>query len=278
MMNLIDKNYPHPVLRQGADEVNGVFEIKSATVAVEAGNCVLKIDVSLENPEIEKLISEKKAQINIFLHCPSNFYRETKNFDEALSVRVEIPLYKVSDVLEFIVLVTATTAFEYQNADVDDFYKDAKFAVSAGDILAVTPTEQINLDKRLDSLKNTESIVALTICDELERSNPLKYELDGDKISVFISRELYNDYWIARRANITVSLETLIFLPILVDILHYTEEDLPDYKWSRALIRQMDLLGMKFGEIEDCFTAAQKLLDSPITRCIDEMKDVFAME
>ena len=104
----------------------------------------------------------------------------------------------------------------------------------------------------------------------------------SDKIKVTIADSVFKNYMTLKKARmVTKTLETVISLPILVSIISDWQHDPDsyvaenqDYRWFRAINARAEDLGIsediKSG-IESPFTLAQKMLDAPFSRCLDEV-------
>ena len=92
---------------------------------------------------------------------------------------------------------------------------------------------------------------------------------------------IFKDYMKLKDARmVTKTLENTIFLPILVSILsdwHHDpgyEEEYQKFRWFRAIHARavdLDIINDIHSGIQSPFVLAQKLLDAPISRCLDEV-------
>lgn len=284
-MNLIDKSYLHPVLRPRHDDVEGVFDFECSedNVKVEAGKYVIDIHATFRNETIEKLIADGKAKIFAFICCTANFYRraiEIKSFEE----RIEIPTESLSGRVDLTLIVSATEHLDYHNISQHSDYGDQFFDVACGDILAVSDTIYFVAEKEYDSLRKIDSIISIVADEDLKQNDPLTIiDWENDKIKVEIPKNVYDKYMTLQKAKKdtpTTTLENIIFLPILVSIISEWQKDKQQYednymafRWFRAIRARAENLNL-IKDIRDGrlppFTVAQKMLDAPITRCVDE--------
>lgn len=281
-MNLIDKSYLHPVLRPGYDDVEGIFNFDLGEgVNVGADKYIINIAAMFENVSIEELIASGKAKIYVFVHCKANFFRkaiEIKSFTE----RIEIPVSDLSGLVELTIVVSAAARMKYRNITQHSDYANAEFPIECGDILAISETNTFIAEKEFDSLQKVESIISVIANENLQRNDPLTIDWSNDKIKVAISKIVFEDYKRLKNARmVTKTLETTIFLPILVSILSdwrhdpaTYEDEYKAFRWFRAIhARAVDLNivdDIRKG-IQSPFVLAQKLLDAPISRCLDEV-------
>lgn len=284
-MNLIDKSYLHPVLRPRHDDVEGIFDFECSkdSVKVEADKYVINIHATLKNETIETLITDGKAKIYVFVCCVANFYREAleiKSFEES----IEIPIDALSGRVDLTLIVSATEQLNYQNAFQHSDYGDKVFDIACGDILAVSDTICFVAEKEYDSLRKIDSIISIVADEDLKPNDPLTIiDWMNDKIKVEIPKSLYDKYMILQKAKKdtpTTTLENVIFLPILVSIIsewqknEQYEDDYMPYRWFRAIRARAENLNL-IKDIQEgkqsSFVLAQKMLDVPITRCIDEV-------
>ena len=281
-MNLINKSYLHPVLRPGYDDVVGTFNFDlNNKVSIGADKYLIDIAAEFENATIEELIRQCHAKIYAFIYCKANFYRnaiEIASFKE----RIEIPVDNLTGQVEVCIVVSATTSLQYKNEFQHADYGDHSFAISCGDILAVSETNTFVAEKEFDSLQKFESIISITADKSLQRNDPMTIDWSSDKIKVTIADSVFKNYMTLKKARmVTKTLETVISLPILVSIISDWQHDPDsyvaenqDYRWFRAINARAEDLGIsediKSG-IESPFTLAQKMLDAPFSRCLDEV-------
>ena len=280
-MNLIDKSYLHPVLRPGYDDVAGTFNFDLGEgVSIGADKYIINIAAIFENDSIEELISLGKAKIYVFVYCKANFFRkaiEIKSFAE----RIEIPISDLSGLVELTIVVSATAQMKYKNTTQHSDYANTEFPVACGDILAVSETNTFVAEKEFDSLQKVESIISVIADKDLQRNDPLTIKWREDKIKVAIPEIIFKDYMKLKDARmVTKTLENTIFLPILVSILsdwHHDpgyEEEYQKFRWFRAIHARavdLDIINDIHSGIQSPFVLAQKLLDAPISRCVDEV-------
>jgi hypothetical protein len=280
-MNLIDKSYLHPVLRPGYDDISGIFTFECPNIRNEADMYVIDIHATLENETINNLIENGKAKIFLFIYCTTNFYRnavELKSFED----EVAIPDEDLSGRVDLTLIISATEHLDYRNGSQHSDYGDTVFNIVCGDILAVSDTFLAFAEKKYDSLRKIDSIISINEDKSLPRVAPFTVDLTCDKIKVGVPEPVFKDYMALKRARrATKTLENTIFLPILVSIIsewqrepeHYEEEYIL-YRWFRAIKARAENLNIIIRDIRDTqhpFVLAQKLLDAPITRCIDEV-------
>ncbi len=280
-MNLIDKSYLHPVLRPGYDDVAGVFNFDLGEgVNIGADKYIINIVAEFENVSIEELIASGKAKIYVFVYCKANFFRkaiEIKSFTE----RIEIPVSDLSGLVELTIVVSAAAQMKYKNITQHSDYANTEFPIECGDILAVSETNTFIAEKEFDSLQKVESIISVIADKDLQRNDPLSITWSNDKIKVAISEIVFKDYMKLKDAGmVTKTLETTIFLPILVSILSdwrnetTYEEEYKEFRWFRAIHARavdLDIVNEIHSGIQSPFVLAQKLLDAPISRCLDEV-------
>lgn len=280
-MNLIDKSYLHPVLRPGYDDVGGTFNFDlNNNVSIGADKYLIDVAAEFENATIEKLIQEGKAKIYAFVYCKANFYRNAISMASFIE-RIEIPVDCLTGQVEVSIVVAATTNFCYKNSSQHADYGDNSFAIACGDILAVSEANTFIAEKEFDSLQKIESIISINADKDLQRNDPLKIDSNGDKIKVTISELVFKEYMMLKKANtVTKTLETLIFLPLLVSIIcewrndsDYESEN-RDHRWFRAInarAENLDIIQDIKSETVSPFVLAQKMLDAPFSRCLDEV-------
>ena len=277
-MNLIDKSYLHPVLRPGYDDVVGKIDFDLADgIKIEAGKYVIDIGVQFENATINGLVSDKQAKIYAFVYCKANFYRRAFELN-SFADRIEIPTDDLSGEVEVTIIVAATTSLNYQNASQHSDYADASFDISCGDILAVSETNTFTAEKEFDPLQKLESIISIVGDSTLRTGDPLTMDLDSDKIVVVMPNNTFQNYMMLKKAHMVKTLDNLMLFPILVSILNdwqadpdgYVEEN-KEHRWFRAINARAENLNIKVGA-ENPFVLAQKMLDAPISRCVDDVK------
>lgn len=281
-MNLIDKTYLYPVLRPGYDDITNSSFAFELYCNIGASKYIANVEAELKNSTIEEMIAAGKAKIYAFIYCAANFYRNTIEL-KSLHDEFSIPINELKGIVEVVLVITAAENMKYQNAFQHSDYENLTFDISIGNILAVSAPSYFKAEKEFDSLQKVKSIISVVNNQDSSNADPLRVNWNNDKITVTMSNDVYNNYFsLTKDAHwIPNSVEILIFLPILVEIISewrkesdVYQEEYKQFRWFRAIYARAEALGILediAAGTESPFVLAQKMLDAPITRCFDEI-------
>jgi hypothetical protein len=259
-------SYPHPVLCNG-DDIPGFQIDLEFQVAISEESISLKTTKPLitGHKGIDKRVKEGTAKWLIRIKCARTYQREifltnNKDWEMALSG----PDYEGNVQIET-EIITTIDIVNYKPKGLHEDYDDANFSIQAGGILAIGPIIPFTVNKDYDPLKAPlQSIFKIMV--GTHPTGPFKTILEDKFILVYLSKEDWAEY--ARiRDRVPLILHSLIVVPALAKAISEISEH-PTSLWSARLSNEIAKRGLSSS---DPLTAAQQLLDRPLTRGFKEL-------
>ena len=277
-MEIKNRLYPHPVLRENNDDyINSSFEM-DLSYERDIKRLKLNINFKLNNKTLEKMILDEKAQYVVHIECPKTSYRKIiTTTEKSLSenLKDENILGKIQ-VTSFI--VAKENILDYENESFNSDYFGMKFNLEKGTILAIGDSYKIDVDKEKESLGNVPSI--FTICKKMttdETGINIEYNMNKIRIDLNISDyERYTQLVSSSNQFIDIINCSLIF-PTLIYVFEklkneFDEIEESDYRWFKALKNIFEKYGYRFNqelfENETSLQLAQKILDFPFSKSL----------
>lgn len=269
-------SYPYPVLGND-DDVEGRFDA-SFKHALRRDNIVLKSSFKLKNKTLENLIKNKKAIYTVEVECPSTFYRKLfSSFENEADFLLPSTVVREHVSVGFFVrAMEAITGYEIEGCHFD--YKDFKFAVGPGDVLAIGGYTSFIAEKDFDPMQPAVSSL-IAIKQGNKDAGLMEIDYSQDKIFIKLSRKDHKNYsQIKGMATIAGVLHSSIVLPVLADAIRQVidvDEETQDRHWYRRLeviLRQQELMD------QDPIIAAQRILRGPLERCLSGLVETAEAE
>ena len=191
-MKLTKYVIPYPVL--GIEEAfeDGCVAGSTMTFETTPRKFVFHINLNMDDPMIQSLIDEEKAQFSCEIDCQKTYYREAflnkeKNFI------IEIDRTALVGNVQFFFSVVATTAItDYQNPNFNQkFYEGYKFNLQKGHLLSYLGERSFNADIKYDELNAIGSIVEVK---EDSKERYTHFDFTTDKIRIFLPSEEFTNF------------------------------------------------------------------------------------
>lgn len=277
-MRLSKRAYPYPVVGNQDDVPGAAFQ-----AAIEAKNdrvnLVIAVQISNSSKTLLARLKKGKCKYVMHLECSSTLFRKAFDFDQA-AFELKLPVEHVNGTVELIVFCISTADDSgYQLDQANEDYGDAAFSIRKGDVLAVSEAFSFDVDVDYDSLKSISSFIevkpAIGPADE-----PMKLELECEKIRVFLNENEFQDYQKLRTPSATDGLLAFIVLPALMEGIQAikAKDGLDDYRWCRCLKRRMAEEGYNEDTNAMSFDIAMKILANPVRRGIVSLKSMLVSE
>ncbi|QNM15796.1 hypothetical protein [Fusobacterium hominis] len=281
-MEIKNKLYPHPVLRENNDDyINSSFEM-DLSYEKDIKRLKLNINFKLNNKTLEKMLLDEKVEYVVHIECPKTSYRRIITTTEKIlseNLKDENILGKIQ-VTSFIVV--KENILNYENESFNSDYFGMKFNLEKGTILAIGDSYKIDVDKEKESLGNVPSI--FIICKKMttdEIGINIEYNMDKIRIDLNISDyEKYTQLVSTSTQFIDVINSSLIF-PTLIYVFEklkneFDEIEENDYRWFKALKNIFEKYGYRFNqelfENETSLQLAQKILDFPFSKSLNALQ------
>jgi hypothetical protein len=267
-MRLSSRSYPYPAVGDGDDVPEAAFQ---ATFEYSSDQQFYYISVTAacSSTTLLKLISKESASYVLHVECSNTLFRKAYDFT-GTELRAQIPAYQLNDAVEVNAFIRATKDIaSFKVAGAHEDYGDNAFFVRSGDILAVGEGQVFYAENSFDSLRRIGSIMVIEQSTE-SADHPMRVEYNSEKIRILLCENDFKAYSKLKGIpTLTSHLTTTIVLPVLLEALHYINEDdqgMRAYKWYRVLESRIEVLELQ--SEQDVLAKAQKLLDMPIRRAL----------
>ncbi|MBI2966705.1 MAG: hypothetical protein HYY40_02695 [Bacteroidetes bacterium] len=263
--------YPHPVLGIG-DDVSGLIEIE-LRVSSSGKEIEISPTFKIVNDVLQNLVEKKQAMLVSHLYCRGTMYREVFKSEKNITDAIKINSYKLNGEVEIDFFICANENItRYSNKDFNSDYSGYSFSVDRGDILAYAGKGRFYANKSPEELK---SISALMNIDTTGKNNhPMYNEYSGEKITIMLCQEDYENYQIVKKGIWVNLLLSSIVLPALIEALHFISsdeaKDYADKRWYKVLSDIKD----KSKDRTD-IERAQRILDHPNNRSFNTLKQLM---
>ena len=285
-MKLDNISFPHPVLglsdgssSEDAD-VMGLFDVgqtlsSSAKVEINVGYQLLN------SPQLERLISEGKAQFACEVTCRKTVFRRIFLSSSANHIFV-LSADDLRDQIVFEYFILATEEFQYEDeGGWHPDYAEQTFEIKRGMVLAYGGSLKHMLNRIQVASKKGASLISVQ-CGEND-SGPFEIDVNYEPLIVFLPKKsflafqnLYNN-----NAQYAINFHASLVIPTLVHALTLMAtgggKDYQDRQWYQALetkiskdpkLRQVELAQSSALEI------AQRMIDCPFSKLTEELANV----
>lgn len=277
-MRIKDKLFPYPVLCIYTDD----YEDNNFDVDIKAQRDIHYINITLNlrlNDEVLiDMINSSEAEIVFHIECSKTFFRKIYIANNMKKV-ISIPEQNLNGNVEICCFILAKKNIsEYNNKNFNKDYIGITFDIKKGNILAYYNLPLINITKDTEQLGKVSSIFSILRKDT--KNETMEFDLNADKIKIYISTEEFNKYReCAGAQSYQPILHAMIILPALIYALDMISkngiEEYFDYRWFKSIdkILQRDNLELSKDTIDKkiSFNLAQKLLNYPVNRALRVM-------
>lgn len=266
-MKLSHRSFPHPVVGNADDVVDTAFQA-AVSVHNDRVNYYIHVKLQCSSNTISKLVKKGDVVYVLHIECGNTLYRSATEFSET-EREFMIPGECLNSNVEVNVFAQAKkdiAKYKVENAHPD--YADATFAVSAGDILAISEGHSYDADINFDMLRSMSSIMEIKEREDKDDA-PMEIVLNYEKIRIYLSQADFENYKIIRAHQVlSASLIATIVLPALVEALMAMKEDdqsdIEDTRWCRCLKRRIEYAGLSLEAPP--LKLAQEILEKPVKR------------
>ena len=270
------KAWPHPVLRPssyGDDYPQAEFEVEIEVMRVKGSTAVeVYADFELSDPSLLQLVERDKARFSLLVKAPTTLCRRLLQANEP-NIKQSFPAGELSGRVEFIPFLVCTqhlSGFRSDGWHAD--FEGRTFDIPAGAVLA----EDVSKDYWIDTADEAPlgSIFGHKHRPDLPDGR-WEFELAEDRVWIVMSNADAARYETAReQANNQPEGQYLmngLYLPALVAVLNYVDQNVDDYssyRWFASLDHRLE--AVECGPLGDSgsnrLIDAQKLLDNPFPR------------
>jgi len=235
----------------------------------------ITIQVKIEDKQILKYIKEGYIAPVVHLYSSATKYRDIKTLPLGESV-LEIENKNVDKTLEISYLLVVTKDIEnFTNPNFNMDYKNCKFKVETGNIVAVGNVEKVFIEKDINELTKVKSVINI-VRGNFEKDF-MKVDFLEEKIRITLSKsdfQIYQTYI----NHCQAMLHSMIIVPALIYVFDCLKDDqyysdCEDKKWFRVLAKKyVAMTGKEFSkeniEAENSIEVIQKLLEMPLQNAL----------
>lgn len=268
-------SFPHPVLGRN-DDVQGLFET-ILTYTIERKIISLSYKIRLKNKTLEELVNIKKAACYLHLTCRETKYRNAFKLDKPSGIlTVQAKDLRGRVVVYFFILADKTITGYVPDGENSD-YEGYSFEINEGDILAHDFRHYDFLaEKTWEKLLAVSSYMKITKSEKPE--GPAEYDLNGDKIIIYLSQKDYNNYYPLSGDDLLSSVfHASIVLPALMFTLNSiidNESEYSEKKWFTYLRGKIDNDLKEIAlENQNVPKISQLILNNPIGREFPDLNE-----
>jgi hypothetical protein len=274
-----DYSFPHPVLGIN-DDVTGTA---SVTVVNDENsdpdNYIITAQYQVDNPDIHRLLAERKVEFVCELSCTGTFFRTSKSSSSSPHVML-IPKNAVRDEVEMLFLIVASDHIpRYTNTGAHPDFEGFTFDLQKGDVLAYLGDSRFIAGIAYQKLKAVSSFMEVTRGDQTDGG--IIIILDNPKIQIQLPRADYDRYSapsIVNNKDYASTFHASIVLPALIHALYQlsdpSKDGINETAWAKIIRFRLDhedgLRGISL-EDENVFKIAQHLLAMPVGRLLSDL-------
>ncbi len=288
-MNIAKRLYAYPVLSEERDDYNSsVFNVNFQYKMNTVNSLLMQFDITMDNPELKKLISSGQADYVVHLECSNTSYRTTIH-SRSENISYEIPIDRVNGQIEIIVLIVAKQDISsLTNSDWNEDYDGCSFDLPKGSIIGYKNIEPLDVIKNYEELNNASSIF-IFYKKLTDNPSPMEINLETEKIGIGLCTQdfdifskLYNNIQFQPIIN------TMIVLPALIYVFEELKQDngIENYKtrnWYVSLNIKYKKRGINLedeisSEDKTSFQLAQEAMSLPLNTALNMVSDIFGEE
>ena len=285
-MNITNRLFTYPILSDEKDDYkNSSFSVNYEHIMQGVNSLKLSFDITMNCPELERLITEGEADYVIHLECSTTAYREILR---SVSTHIEhiIPIGRINGTFEavaFIILKKNITGFSC--TDWVDEFDNTIFNLYAGSILAYQNLSSLNITKDYEEFVNASSI--FTVYRRItENECPAEISLDSAQIRIGLGTK---DYDVYTTYSEKTELQSLIYSMLILPALVYVFEELKleggvetyhNKEWFLALEKSYAKRGILFIEEvlnsdKTSYQLAQEAMELPLSKAFSQSPMLF---
>lgn len=278
-MDIRYKLYPYPVLSSFSDDYIDCSFISDIKVVRDIRDIVIKMNVLMDNAELQNLIDSNKAEYLFHIECSQTSYRSVLKTCDTENIKriAESKLNGKVSICSFI--VAKENIPNYTNSEFNEDYGNMVFNISKGSILGIGGQTNIDITKEMDEMSKIPSIFSILRRD-INDNEGMQIDINGDKIKIWLSNEdFYNYKNICNMPLYLPVLHSMIILPTLLYAFEILKQNGTDeyesYRWYKSIdktLKKSELsLDNECLENIPTYQLSQKLLDLPIKRALSSI-------
>lgn len=221
--------YPYPIFCCDSKDYEKKRFESSVDIEYDMVNATVLLNLVIEDEIIQGLIKQKKISVNCMIDCPRTKYREVFmiELDEQLHAEIVIPVEQLNGLIEITCLLVTNEKIEnVENGNFAGLYTDTVVSYPQYATIGYTETEELELNKHIDSSGEIPSIFKIT--RGADDSKEVSYDASDVYINIYLPPEQYKIYMDYK--GVSKRLKTMMLnLPVLAEILCSINEGNNDY-------------------------------------------------
>lgn len=279
-----DRSFPYPILGKNYDDyLSSKFGVE---IIVNSSKKELNVELNVEltNPDLIKLINQKKASVFCHLECPKTKYRSIVELS-SLKNKIKIENGLLNGYLELAPVIIATQNIpNYFSSYFNKDYNNLSFNIEKGNVLGIAEQFKIPIKKDLGDLSKIPSIFNI-VGDE--KINKIEVDIYDEKITIKLPLEVHKIYkQFKGNSQYNEIFISTIILPSLMHVLSEIKsgsggvmnQSMEDFRWFRVIKKKLTELNLDIEDSYDLLFFAQEILDMPVTRAVESLEKIGVNE
>ncbi len=278
-MRISNVSLPYPVLGN-SDDILPLLPDDSIVLkhSVDGDNYKFSIKLKQENPDITRLIEQKKAAYTCEVTCPRTYLRRCYK-SEKPEFEIELGRREVFVKVEFNCFVTVYEEIDgYHNEFQNEDYGDASFDMEPGDVLVSFPTAYVPVDITYEMLYSSGA--CMVVLDGGQDTKHTWFDANDDTIKVYLPHDMFEQYrTMHQNRNFNALFHASIVFNALFKVLsEYKESVHGNYLWAEAVKTRIDtdedLREFDIKDTSRAYELAQGILGDPYKRLFNHLQDM----
>ena len=282
-MKIKQRMNSYPILSEITDDyMNSSFETEINWY--DAKKTRMKFDFKLDNETIQNLIKNGDAHYLVHMECPTTSFRQAYQSTQD-EIIIELPQQNLNEKIEINTFIVAAKEIkEYTNPLFNLDFKDMKFYLSRGNMIAIGNAVEISIEDKYNensiiriTKRNDDSLDALRV--DTSKSEYIIISLPGRL------RDLYCNLGSGQFENICRS---IIILPVMMVVLktmqvaaNDDDTSVTELHWYKVIESWLDNQGIDVKDIDfdnegenSALAIAQIIFKNPIKNAFEELKNI----
>lgn len=282
-MKIKQRMNSYPILSEITDDyINSSFETEINWY--DAKKTRMKFDFKLDNETIQNLIKNGDAHYLVHMECPTTSFRQAYQSTQD-EIIIELPQQNLNEKIEINTFIVAAKEIkEYTNPLFNLDFKDMKFYLSRGNMIAIGNAVEISIEDKYNensiiriTKRNDDSLDALRV--DTSKSEYIIISLPGRL------RDLYCNLGSGQFENICRS---IIILPVMMVVLktmqvaaNDDDTSVTELHWYKVIESWLDNQGIDVKDIDfdnegenSALAIAQIIFKNPIKNAFEELKNI----
>lgn len=274
MLQYNNRLYPHPVIGI-ADDVDGTFEVE-LKVSSNSKFIAISPTFKVTNADLKSHIMEGTVLFTSHIYCRGTMYREVFKTQKNIPDAIKIPSNRLNGEVEVDFFLCADKNIgNYCNKGFSNDYRGFTFAIDKGDILGYGGKGKFYANKSPEELKSISALMKINSTGK--NSHAMFNDYDGDKITIMLCQEDYENYQTVRKGKDSFWSNLLlssIVLPALTEAIHFLKDDMArDFSKNRWYTILTELV--KNSKENNKLKIAQNILDLPNNRLFGTLNQLM---